>query len=175
MTVDRLSPARPGERRGTGEARIMDGDLDDEQTLVAGRYVPIWSIESTRGTHYAAGVGPRDKNFAFGYGDLDLEAGGGGTGSAGDDIDGDLRWAIYPDTNLEDPLFVSGEVRLGRLREAMTEDFSDKVLFPMLGPIAGNDRVLALEVKVVDANDGNQVGASQSDANEGIPYSKVTP
>lgn len=156
------------------EERIAVEDLMGK-TLDPDRFVPIWEQQSNRTEVYAPGSGVDNRNTGTGWADLDLSADGSGTGSAGDTIQGKLRWEMYGDASKEDLRRISDTIRLSDLRAAVSADRTDKRLMPQLAPAAPQDGYVVLGLKAASGNDGNVVDNSDTNSNEdiGVPYARI--
>jgi hypothetical protein len=152
--------------QSNAERFTVADDLEEPDLVSADRYFPIFRVEGTRTQHFAPGYGFQNENLARGWGDLDLQNGGGSA------IQGKLRFALYSDSELDDPLFYGDTYTLSDLRAAVSEARTDKALFPGRMPFGSNDRVLVVEVSPNASSAGDTVDASNSTDGLGIPYSK---
>lgn len=147
----------------------------DGKTVSSDEFRDVALVQGNSTNAYGAGYGGRNENVnSDGWSDLDLVASGAGAGTAGDPINGKLRFVIYRDTNREDMIAKSGTYSLNGLRSAVGSGRKDKVLIPgMLSKVAGDDSYLSVQVKTSAASDGTVIDPGASTEELGLAYSEI--
>lgn len=141
---------------------LLEPTLSTEDNFFA-----IYTLEGTKTRAFAAGFGSKNRDLAQGWSDLDLQNG------AGTAIEGDARFAVYTDSQMDDPIAYSDTFDLNLLRSRVSSNTTDKALIHGMVPFAGEDRVLALEVTPDAASVGDAVSAANSAYDLGITYSEL--
>lgn len=152
-----------------GVRRIISGDLIDAVALDQDVYKAIWTETGTNTRAFAPGYGFVQHEVAEGFADMNLKD----DASTPVEIDAELRWVLYADDSREAPMYKKEVPRSPTLRSAVSEARRDKPVIPGLSPFTGEDRVLALEAKPVDAANELTLSAANSTEDLGIPYSRV--
>lgn len=155
-------------KRGT-EQRVIGEDLDNV-AVYADTYRDIFQQRSTESAKYYLGHGARsrdDPNAGFFY--ADLLADGTGTLTDGDAIGGKLRFVVYADSEDEVPI-VGSTYPIGELRDAATDNRTERPVLPLNLPGAGKDKAIAIQVKTDSASDGAVVA---NDSDVSIPYTQL--
>ncbi|SEF56402.1 hypothetical protein [Halobellus limi] len=155
-----LFPADDLARSGSPRA-IKSSHLDGDEALRAGQHIVVWERQV-----------PADKTNWFGHGgedsplDLkrmyaDLEASGAGSGTDGDPIEGDVMVRITDSSG--DEVKAQKELGdLGTLRDAASDERTERPAMPAMGPYAYPHRKLQLVVVADSASDGNQIDTADS-------------
>lgn len=160
--------------QGANPQQFVSGDLEAVAVNSDGFRDVAW-VQGDKTNGYAAGFGPKDRQANMnGFSDLDVVASGNGTGAAGDNIQGKGRFIVYKDSNRENPIGRTGTFPLNRLRGAVSESTTDKVIIHgQHGKIAGMDAYLALQIKADPGSDGTEIDPAASAHDEGIAYAEV--
>lgn len=146
------------------EVRILNGDLE-AVTPSAGTWTPIWKQQSTKSVKYAHGHGVSNRDGNAGFGDLDLQHAAGA-------LDGELRFEVYNDANMDDLIAISGVYRTENLRAAVSDSRTEKPMFPLLAPGAPDEGYLVLAYKPDAGSAGTAVDPAASNVGVGIPYTR---
>lgn len=145
--------------------QVRTGDIM-EPTVHEGEWSEIFVEASTNTKRYAPGYGTGNRQSSnAGYSDFDLQ------NSAGAGIEGDFRWVLYESEDHDVPLYISQPISANAQRNSVTESLTDKQLYPGRIPVGSQDRELVLEFKADAESDGDDVSASNSTADSGLPYS----
>jgi len=153
--------------RQANRNNIRSGDLLQPTLSTVDRYFPIFQVVSTKTRQFSPGFGSDDRNRGrTGFADLDLQDNGGGP------IEGNVRYALYSDETLNDPLRFSGDYSANELRLATGQPRTEKVDVPLQLPAGEQDRVLVLELQPDSGSTGSQVDSANSSADIGMPYSE---
>ena len=145
---------------------VMPGNIE-EPTVSSSAWSELYTEDSTNTKRYAPGYGIGDSESSdAGFSDFDLQNSGGSA------IDGNYRWVLYESSDHDVPLRISGNINATQQRASLSESLRDKQLVPGMEPRGAQDRELVLEFKASDASDGDTVSASNSDAEQGLPYSR---
>lgn len=155
---------------GAGQKRRVNaGDFDDA-TLTGGEAITVWSRKVPEDKILWHGHGPQSRSVASAFVDLDLVASGNGAGAAGDNIEGELVLAI---SDSEQRLtHASGTFEdISQLRDAQSEDRSDRPVMDAHEPFARPGRHLELRVRADDSVDGYEIDSS---ASSGVVYHSET-
>lgn len=148
------------------QPKFVRGEDLDNVTLKKNEYVTIWSSTVSADTAEFWGFGPRNRdaaNASFAY--AELLASGNGTGSDGNQISGQLRFAIVDSTGDDVRRRVFGD--LDDLADGESDNRTDRPMSAELQPAASEDKSLELQVKVDSAQDGVEVA---SDSNVQLHY-----
>jgi hypothetical protein len=145
--------------RGSKEP-ISSSDLDTE-TVKANTEVTIWSkqVNQDQVLFHGHGSHVRDVAEAFAY--LDLVATGNGSGTDGDPINGKLVLAIT-DSDQRRVLRSITFDELDELRDAASENRSERPIEEAHAPFARPGRFLELRVEADTASDGYEIDPTDS-------------
>jgi len=144
---------------------VMPGDIE-EPTVSSSDWSEIIVLKSKNTKRYAPGYGTgNSEGSEAGFSDFDLQ------NSNGNAIDGNFRWVLYKSGDHDVPLLISGKLNATQQRASVSESLRDKQLVPGMKPRGKKDRELVLEFKASSSSDGDTVSKSNSDAEQGLPYS----
>lgn len=150
-------------KRGT-QKTFTNEDLNEVQVL-SDTYRDILREVSTESAKFYLGHGMRtrdDPNLGYMFADLQT------SGPAA--IDGVFRFVVYADSEDEVPI-VGGQHDSRDMREAASDNRTERPALPLQLPGAGKDKAIAVQFKSTDASDGDQISAAESDLL--MPYTQI--
>lgn len=165
-----LNEVKSKEKAQRGSQQTFTEDNLNTVSVLSDTYRDILTEQSTESAKFYLGHGVRsrdDPNLGYMY--AELLADGTGTATDGDAIDGTFRFVVYADSEDEVPI-VGGQQDSRDMREAVTDDRTERPALPLLVPGAGKDKRIAVQFKAANASDGNVIGA---DSNVLIPYTQI--
>lgn len=139
-------------------------------TVFSDTYRDVLDRRSTESAKFYLGQGARsrdDPNAGYFY--ANFLASGNGAGTDGANINGEVRFVVYADSENEVPI-VGDTYNLRDLREAANDDRTERPVLPLQLPGAGKDKAIAVQIKTNDASDGMEVAP---DSNVLIPYTQI--
>lgn len=139
---------------------VVAGDLDAD-TMKAGTEVTVWDKQVPDDKIGFFGAGPHQKTIAEAFIGLDVVASGAGTATAGDAIEGELIAAVV-DSEQRRVLASTTVDSLGQLRDALSEERTDRPVLEALAPYAKPGRYLEFRIRATSASDGNEIDPSAS-------------
>jgi hypothetical protein len=169
--MSRASTLRHDRRLGQiGEQKPIRGADLDNATLNAGNAVTIWSKQVPADKVLWHGHGPDNNERAgstFVYAELFANGNGGGTD--GDNLTGDLELAIT-DSEQRDVVVRRGFGDLSTLKDAKSDNRTERPQLAAQAPFASQDRHIELRVISDSNSDGKEVA---NDSNMRWYYSKA--
>jgi hypothetical protein len=133
---------------------VMPGNTSDV-TVHSDSWTEIYTEASTNTKRYAPGYGFGNRNSSdAGFADYNPQ------NSGGSDLDGNFRWVLYESSDHDVPIRMGSTFSASALRASESESLRDKQI------------MLVLEFKASSGNDGDTYSASNSSAEQGIPYSR---
>lgn len=156
-------------KRGT-EKTFTEADFN-ASVVYEDTYRDVVTRRSTESAKFYLGHGMRsrdDPNAGYYY--ADLTASGNGAGTDGDPIGGRLRFVVYADSEDEVPI-VGDTKNLRDLREAASDDRTERPVLPLQLPGAGKDKAIAIQVKSDADSDGFEI--DPADSNALIPFTQI--
>jgi hypothetical protein len=145
---------------------VMPGNTSDV-TVHSDSWTEIYTEASTNTKRYAPGYGFGNRNSSdAGFADYNPQ------NSGGSDLDGNFRWVLYESSDHDVPIRMGSTFSASALRASESESLRDKQIMPGQVPRGAQDRELVLEFKASSGNDGDTYSASNSSAEQGIPYSR---
>lgn len=142
----------------------------EETSVRGGDYVEVFTVTGSRTKAYAPGYGKGSRNAdEVGFSDMDFQLVDG----EGNPVEGQgkFRWVIYESEDLDNPMRRRVTHNAKQLRSSVNADLTDKRIMQGRAPRAGQDRVLALEYRATEDEDGYTVSTENSEADQGISYS----
>jgi hypothetical protein len=164
--VQNFNNASPKERKISARRNVNAGDLNGV-TVDSNVYKGVFSVKGTRVDAYFPGYGKDSTSSMQNRADLDIQNSGGSAS------DGDLRWELYASEDRENLIAKSNTFRTEALRSSVAAELADKITMPEQSPGAGQDRELVLAMKADDGSDGDTISSSNSNSEQGLPYSRV--
>lgn len=146
---------------GTREP-VTAGDLNDDLTVSEHAYLPIFDREATKTKFLHLGYGIPDADKRVGRHSLDLQL-DDGSGTI-EPAEGMIRFAVYPDADLDEPKATGDKFTASELRDQSTLNSRDREMFPAMKPGARDDEVIVAEYEAAPGETGYSVSASDSSA-----------
>lgn len=160
-----LNEVKDTEKAKRGSLQTFtEGDLI-ETTVFDDTYRDVLRRVSTESAKFYLGHGMRsrdDPNLGYMFADLQDS-----TPAA---IDGTFRFVVYSDSEDEVPI-VGPQADSRDMRDAVTENRTERPALPLLLPGAGKDKAIAVQFKADSGSDGATISAADSDAL--VPYTQI--
>jgi hypothetical protein len=146
--------ARRGDKRRVSATEFSDKTLSQDQDIT------VWTKEISNDKIAWWGHGNDSRDTADAFFDLMLEASGNGSGTDGDNItDGELVVAVM-DNDERSVLARRTVGDLQDLRDAASENRSDKPIMEALAPYARPGRKIAVRIRAGSGPDGKELDSA---------------
>lgn len=146
--------------------RIKSGDLNGK-TVDSDRWVNLFEAQSSKTVKYYAGYGVDNRQGNAGFEDLDLQ------NATPNPIDGEFRWAVYRDANMDDLVATAAIGKSENLRSAVADARTEKPMDGVKNPGAGEEGYIVLEFKADAGSDGMTIDPAASGDGIGVPYTVI--
>lgn len=144
---------------GTREP-VTSSELNDGLEVTKHAYLPIFDREGTKTKFLHLGYGIPDADKRVGRHALDLKLIDGS--GAVVDAQGSVRFAVYPDSDLDEPKATGDKFTASELRDQTALNARDREMFPAMKPGARDDEVVVAEYEAAPGETGYTVSAADS-------------
>lgn len=162
-----LNEVKDNEKAKRGTSQTFTEDALNEVSVLSDTYRDVLRRVSTESAKFYLGHGMRtrdDPNLGYMFADLK----DGSTTPV--DINGTFRFIVYADSEDEVPV-VGPQYDSRDMREAASDNRTERPALPLLLPGAGKDKAIAVQFKATSTSDGATISAANSSVL--IPYTQI--